>query len=104
MVRINEGRVLIINEREHKIRGCAWRSRKGAGFWIYYNTCMPPSGRVCNSTHFRATRDDIHNPLRSGLCGLVIVACIVLSECVLGLVREQVLEMSFLEEVGNLEA
>ena len=46
----------------------------------------------------------IQSPLKSGLRKLVIVACIILSECVLSHVREQVLEMFFLEEVNNLEA
>ena len=89
-MRIDEGRVLIVIEREHKIGGCAWWSRRGASLWVNYSTCMSPS-------------DDIHSSLESGFCRLVIVICNALSDFILALVREQVLEMPFLEEVGNLE-
>ena len=65
---------------------------------------MSPSSRVGNTADFRATCDDIHCSLRSGLCRLVVVMCIALGECVLALVKEQVLEMSLLEEVGNRKA
>ena len=60
---------------------------------------MSPSGRVGNAAHFKATHDDV----QSRLYRLIIVLCIVLGECVLALVKEQVLEMPFLEEVYNHE-
>ena len=40
MVRIDEGRVLFINEGKHKIGSCTWQSGIGACFWIDYNSCM----------------------------------------------------------------
>ena len=65
---------------------------------------MLSGSRVSDTAYFGAACDNIHNSFRCRLYRLFITACLTLDEGVFAPVREQVLEMTLLEEVGNLKA
>ena len=65
---------------------------------------MLSGSQVSDAAYFGAACDNVHNSFRCRLCGLFIAVCLVLGEGIFALVREQVLEVTPLEEVDNLEA
>ena len=104
MMMIDQSGVFIVDEAEHQVGGYARWSRRETSFRIDCCTSMSSGSGVSDATYFGAAYDNVQNSLRCKLCRLFIMACLALGECFLALVREQVLEMPFLEEVRNLKA
>ena len=103
-MRVDQSGVLIVDEAEHQIGGSGLRSGRHAGFWVDCRTGMSSGSGVGDATHLRAACDDVDCPLRCRFCRLLVASCLALGECVFAFVCEQVLEVTPLEEVGDLEA
>ena len=85
-MRVDQGGFLIVDEAEHQIGGSGLQLGRRAGFWIDCRTGMSSGSGVGDATHFRAACDDVDYSLRCRFCGLLVVPCFQLGECVLSFV------------------
>ncbi|KAL5553872.1 hypothetical protein UlMin_041273 [Ulmus minor] len=74
--------------------GCGGKACLGADCYA----CMSSGSRVSDAAYFGAACDNVHNYYGCRLYKLFVVACLALGEGIFSLVREQVVEVTLLEE------
>ena len=85
-MRVDQSRILIVDEAEYQIGGSGLRIGRHAGFWIDCRTGMSSGSGVGDATHFGAACDDVHYSFRCRFRGLFVTACLALGECLLAFV------------------